>query len=628
MLIITAKALPLFLTLIVMLVFSCHSSYTDNNISAVAQDYNTSISKNGYSSKNKNNNDNDNDLKTSGIKNNETDSASANASSFTSSPPSLSTSGIDVNTFPVGVAVNPNTKKVYVANEYSNTVSVLDTETDKVKSSIKVGIFPYGIDINPLNNRVYVTNRGSNTVSVIDGSINSKLADITVGKSPVGVVVNPSANWIYVTNLNDGTVSVIDGITNEVIDTISVGKAPYGIEVNPLFNKIYVADIIKNAVSVIDGETNKISANISVGKRPTGLEIDLTKGRNKLYVANHDSDSISVIDIVTNKVIDNMSSVGDSPVGMAINPITNKLYISNIGSNTVSVIDTKALNSRYVSEKTKTNNEMPIPIATTTTATAAEVKKDKDIILKEIRVNPTVKKTYNGEDSLVSLPSNVGFPLLASQVTIDPYENIIYMTNTGSNTISIINGNSDEVTIRMTFSVNPPNTGEIQCNGVKNISGNSTSYDRGQKLQCVAIPERGYAFESWSDVGNNINRNPLILETSGFSTLTANFRSAITPEVYIFAIGGIVGATSVFVGWYNKYGQRRYINRYLTRIESTYDTLHDKDKQQCILQLRRIRTELLYLFKKGSISDSHYNILDKKVSDYVETVRGEEEKEN
>lgn len=57
----------------------------------------------------------------------------------------------------------------------------------------------------------------------------------------------------------------------------------------------------------------------------------------------------------------------------------------------------------------------------------------------------------------------------------------------------------------------------------------------------------------------------------------------------------------------------------------TYDTLHDKDKQQCILQLQRIRTELSYLFKKGSLSDSYYNILDKKVSDYIEIVGGEEE---
>jgi YVTN family beta-propeller protein len=613
---IAAKALPLLASLIVMSVFSCYSAYKDDNISATAQDDITSISKNGYS--NKNNNNNDNDPKTSSIENNRTDSAVANASSFSSFPPGLSNSGIDVNTFPVGIAVNPNTKKVYVANEYSNTVSVLDTETDKVQDRINVGVFPYGIDINPLNNRVYVTNRGSNTVSVIDGSINSKLDDITVGRSPVGIAVNPSANWIYVTNLDDGTVSVIDGITHKVINTISVGKTPYGIAVNPLFNKIYVADTIKNTVSVIDGQTNKISANISVGKRPTGLEIDVTNGSNKLYVANHDSDSVSVIDTITNNVINNISSIGDSPVGMAINPITNKLYISNIGSNTVSVIDTKAINSRYISDKTKVD-EIRIPVATLT----AEVK--NDIILKEIRVNPTIKKTYSGEDSLVNMPTDVGFPLFASHITINPYENKIYITNTGSNTVSIINGNSDEVSIRMTLSVNPPNTGEIQCNGVKNISGNSTSYDRGQKLQCVAIPERGYAFESWSDIGNDINRNPLTLETSGFGTLTANFRSAITPEAYIFAIGGVVGATSVFVGWYNKYGQRRYINRYLTRIESTYDTLHDKDKQQCILQLQRIRTELSYLFKKGSLSDSHYNILDKKVSDYIEIVRGEEE---
>ncbi|HEX5978663.1 MAG TPA: hypothetical protein VFY68_15380, partial [Nitrososphaeraceae archaeon] len=56
-------------------------------------------------------------------------------------PRDLPNSGIDVNTFPVGIAVNPNTGKVYVANEFSNTVSVIDAETDKVKSTINVGDF-------------------------------------------------------------------------------------------------------------------------------------------------------------------------------------------------------------------------------------------------------------------------------------------------------------------------------------------------------------------------------------------------------------------------------------------------------------------------------------------------------
>ena len=98
-------------------------------------------------------------------------------------PFKLLESGVSVDTFPIGIAVNPNTKKTYVANEYSNTISVLNTETQKVQKRINVGVFPYGIGINPLNNRVYVTNRGSNSVSVIDGSIDTKLLDIAVGKS-------------------------------------------------------------------------------------------------------------------------------------------------------------------------------------------------------------------------------------------------------------------------------------------------------------------------------------------------------------------------------------------------------------------------------------------------------------
>jgi YVTN family beta-propeller protein len=608
---ITTAVLLLIMVLLLLPILALYYylTYTDNN--AVIAQENSPIS----------NNFTNNNNSISNIDSNRSDGIINASSSFSSS--SESNSGIDVHTFPVGIAVNPNTKKVYVANEYSNTVSVIDTETDKVQATIHVGSFPYGIDTNPLNNRVYVTNRGSNTVSVIDGSIDTKLLDLPVGKSPVGIAVNPSTNLIYVTNFEDGTLSVIDDITNEVIDTISVGKTPYGIAVNPLSNKIYVADIITDTVSVIDGKTNKVTAKISVGKKPTDLAIDIAKGNPRLYVTNYDSDSVSVIDTLTNNVIDNITSVGDSPVGIAINPISSNLYVSNIASNTVSVIDTKALN---IDDINNNNNKTKTKTDTTLLPTTA-IKKNKNIILKEIRVNPTLKESYSGEDSLVNLPSNVSFPLIASHITINPYENRAYITNTGSNTISIINGDSNEVAVRLTFNVNPPHTGEIRCNGEKNISGNSTSYNKGQILQCTAIPERGYAFASWSDLANDLNSNPLTLEISRFGTLTANFKSAITPEVYIFAIGGIVGATSVFVGWYYKYGQRRYINRYLTRIQSTYDTLHEEDKQQCILELQRIRTELIYLFKKGSLSDSHYNILDKKASDYIEIVRNEEEEE-
>lgn len=159
---------------------------------------------------------------------------------------------------------------------------------------------------------------------------------------------------------------------------------------------------------------------------------------------------------------------------------------------------------------------------------------------------------------------------------------------------------------------------------MKRLSGNSTLYNKGEVLQCAALPERGYILGSWSGLVNDLSSNPLTLEASEFGTLTANFKPALSPEAYIFMIVGIVGASSVFLGWYYKFGQRRYISRYMTRIETTYDTLHETE-EQCLGQLRSIRKELLYLFKKGSLSDSHYNILYKKASDYIESIKHGEE---
>ncbi|MDQ3084228.1 MAG: hypothetical protein M3Q77_05360, partial [Thermoproteota archaeon] len=40
-------------------------------------------------------------------------------------------SGFDTGSYPVGITTNPITNKIYVANQYSNTVSVFDAKTDK-----------------------------------------------------------------------------------------------------------------------------------------------------------------------------------------------------------------------------------------------------------------------------------------------------------------------------------------------------------------------------------------------------------------------------------------------------------------------------------------------------------------
>ena len=75
---------------------------------------------------------------------------------------------ITVGTNPAAVAVNSQTNTVYVANEGSNSVSVIDGATNTVTTTITVGSNPYGVAVNETTNTVYVANEGSNSVSVLD----------------------------------------------------------------------------------------------------------------------------------------------------------------------------------------------------------------------------------------------------------------------------------------------------------------------------------------------------------------------------------------------------------------------------------------------------------------------------
>jgi YVTN family beta-propeller protein len=148
------------------------------------------------------------------------------------------------------VAVNSVTNQIYVANQTSNTVTVIDGATNDT-STVNVDLNPAWLAVNPVTNQIYVANFGSNTVTVIDGAT-LNTASVTVGNAPSMVVVDPVTNKIYVANYADGTMTMIDGATNNTT-TIAVGNSPGAIEANVVTNKVYVPNQGDNTVSVILG---------------------------------------------------------------------------------------------------------------------------------------------------------------------------------------------------------------------------------------------------------------------------------------------------------------------------------------------------------------------------------------
>jgi YVTN family beta-propeller protein len=488
-------------------------------------------------------------------------------------------SGFDTGSYPVGITINPITQKIYVANQYSNTVSVFDAKTDKLSSTIETGIFPYSIDMNQFNNRIYVTNRGSNDVTIIDGSTDSVIDNITVGKAPVQVAVDQSSNWVYVTNIDSNSISVIDGITNEVIRTINGVNTPYGINVNPLSNKVYISNIANSTITVMNEDNYNFIKNIPVGKAPVG--IDINEERNIVYVTNYASNSLSVINGTDDSVIQTIQT-GESPVGVKINPVSDQVYVSNIASNDVSVVNETSL------EK-----------------------------IKEIVVNPS--SIIEREDYPETIPTNIKFPLIASFVGVDPIANLVYITNTASNTLSIIDGREDESIVRIGFDTNPDNSGFIECNGIKNLNQNTTIIPTDNEATCTAVPERGYTFDSWSGLAYSVD-NPLKFKSSEYGDIVANFRPTLSTEQYIFLIGGVTGMSSVLLGWFFKGGQRRKFNKLIQITNKAIQDADVGDKTESIIKLENLRRDIFNTYRRGSLTDFQFDFLDKRLINYINKI--------
>jgi len=249
---------------------------------------------------------------------------------------------VGVGAIPVGVAVNPSTNRIYVgiyvANESSNSVSVIDGASNTVVATVPVGSDPSGVSVNPSTNRIYVANYNSDSVSVIDGASNTVVATVAVGRYPNAVAVNASTNRIYVTNRGSGNVSVIDGASNTVIATVAGMSSPDGVAVNPITNRIYVANSNGNNVSVIDGASNTVAATVPVESYGYPWGVAVNANTNRIYVTNESKGNVSVIDSASNTVVATVG-VGYEPLGVVVNPNTNRIYVANFGDGTVTVID-------------------------------------------------------------------------------------------------------------------------------------------------------------------------------------------------------------------------------------------------------------------------------------------------
>jgi YVTN family beta-propeller protein len=218
---------------------------------------------------------------------------------------------------------------MYVSNEETAEMSILDLNGGSIVGRVSVGDEPEGVTTRPDGKVVYVTCEADNAAVAVDPSSRAVIARIPVGARPRSIAFTRDGATAFVTGETDASVTVVDGQAHKAISKIVIPQTagtplpprPMGTALSPDGKHLYVSLGRAKSIAIIDVATRQLARVIEdVGTRPWGIGI--SADGTHVYTANGPGGDVSIIDLATNAVSRRIA-VGGSPWGIAVTPGAN-----------------------------------------------------------------------------------------------------------------------------------------------------------------------------------------------------------------------------------------------------------------------------------------------------------------
>ncbi len=262
---------------------------------------------------------------------------------------------------PTGLAVNPVRNEVYVVNTESGTVSVIDTESNRVVATIPVHRQPYFISVDNTGRRAYVANSGSNNVSVIDLDQRARSPSPAPASSPASPASRPTtapsssptaAAAASPSTASPPTTSPRTAAPAHILrfrDAFSGCPGATDAVILPDSSKAFIACSAGHQVMAINLAadpaswaakqapalmTDHLLTLLDVGEAPVNLAMKPDGG--EIFVSNFDADSISEISTWTNEV-GWTQAIGNKPSHALVSRDNSTLWVSNFGADSISL---------------------------------------------------------------------------------------------------------------------------------------------------------------------------------------------------------------------------------------------------------------------------------------------------
>ena len=246
---------------------------------------------------------------------------------------------------PRDLKFNNDFSKLYVVVSEENHILEIDTKNLEIVDKIETGDDPEIFDIDLNNKIIAVSNEDDNELTIIDLNKKEIVESIKdVGVEPEGVNFSPDGNLVYVTSEGTSSVLIIDPWKREIVNEILVENRPRrGLFVNN-GAEYWVSNELSGTVSVVDTSKQELKKTIKFSvkgirdQQITPVDFAYAKNKNLVFVTLGSANHVAVVDGTTHEV-KKYILVGKRVWGADIDANEEELIVTNGNSDDISVID-------------------------------------------------------------------------------------------------------------------------------------------------------------------------------------------------------------------------------------------------------------------------------------------------
>jgi len=240
--------------------------------------------------------------------------------------------------------------RVYAADQTSNTVSVIDPSTDKLLGVIRLGdpvpgalsplyrgqLLVHGLGYSPDSKTLAVVAVGSNSVTLIDTATNKVKGTIYVGRSPHEAFFTPDGRELWVTVRGEDYVSVIDPAQMQEIRRIKLANGPGMTMFGPDGRYGFVCSSFTPELAVVDATSHQIVSRLPQAS-PFCPNIAVTPENDEVWITLKDVGRVQVFS--AHPPFEQKALIDTGPITNHVNFVSNRngkfAYITIGGANEV-----------------------------------------------------------------------------------------------------------------------------------------------------------------------------------------------------------------------------------------------------------------------------------------------------